>query len=218
VSDLDLLHDGPHQLLLVLGDVQGVVVIEGRVASYEEERSSEDPEDDPPGTSQEEEGDGAEADDGVLLGQTDLVTCGITISVTTLVSLRTEEVTSHRELPLTILEAGNVGGPATGRYDDQQEGRREETVEDQHQEHQHVVGLEILDILVQSLGQSPGRWRSLEVGCVEEHSKRSDVGSSLAEPFLDCGLGDVDGDGETHAAQQRRLARAVSLLAAVYLS
>ena len=143
MSDLDLLHDGPHQLLLVLGDVQGVVVIEGRVASYEEERSSEDPEDDPPGTSQEEEGDGAEADDGVLLGQTDLVT-------------------SHRELPLTILEAGNVGGPATGRYDDQQEGRGEETVEDQHQEHQHVVGLEILDILVQSLGQSPGRWRSLK--------------------------------------------------------
>ena len=162
MSDLDLLHDGPHQLLLVLGDVQGVVVIEGRVASYEEERSSEDPEDDPPGTSQEEEGDGAEADDGVLLGQTDLVTCGITISVTTLTSLRTEEVTSHRELPLTILEAGNVGGPATGRYDDQQEGRGEETVEDQHQEHQHVVGLEILDILVQSLGQSPGRWRSLK--------------------------------------------------------
>ena len=81
MSDLDLLHDGPHQLLLVLGDVQGVVVIEGRVASYEEERSSEDPEDDPPGTSQEEEGDGAEADDGVLLGQTDLVTCGITIQL-----------------------------------------------------------------------------------------------------------------------------------------
>ena len=26
MSDLDLLHDGPHQLLLVLGDVQGVVV------------------------------------------------------------------------------------------------------------------------------------------------------------------------------------------------
>ena len=82
MSDLDLLHDGPHQLLLVLGDVQGVVVIEGRVASYEEERSSQDPEDNSSSPGQEEERDGAESDESVLLSEADLVTCNTRIIIT----------------------------------------------------------------------------------------------------------------------------------------
>ena len=41
---LDLLHDGPHQLLLVLGHVQSIVVIECCVGCDQYKRGSQHPE------------------------------------------------------------------------------------------------------------------------------------------------------------------------------
>ena len=71
-------------------------------------------------------------------------------------------VTSNRDFPVRILKSSNVGSPSRGRYDYEEEGRGDETVEDQHYEDHHIVGLEILNILVQALGQSPGRRRDLQ--------------------------------------------------------
>ena len=46
----------------------------------------------------------------------------------------------------------------------------------------------------------------LKVGCIEEYSEGSDVGSPLPEPLLDRWLGEVDGDRQTHSFQERGLA------------
>ena len=78
VHNLDLLHDRADELLGVLpgGEVQGVVVVEGGVAGDESEAGAQHPEHEAGGAGEQEEGDGAEADPHVLLGQADLVTWG----------------------------------------------------------------------------------------------------------------------------------------------
>ena len=70
--------------------------------------------------------------------------------------------TSNRQFPLSVLQSSNIAGSSRGGYDYEQQGRADETVEDQHYEDHHIVGLEILNILVQALGQSPGRRRDLQ--------------------------------------------------------
>ena len=138
-------------------------------------------------------------------------------------------LTSYGQFPLSILEAGDVAGAPGGGDHDDEEGRGDEAVEDQHEEHQHVVGLEVLHILVETLGQPPGGWGhllaitrimkmminnneilvdvviNLEIRGVEEDPERTDVRLSPSEPFLDGGLGEGDGHGETHAASEHGL-------------
>ena len=76
VQSLDLLHDGTDQLLGVLAgaEVQGVVIVEGGVGGDEHEAGPQHPEHEARGASEQEEGDGADADTQVLLGQAHLVT------------------------------------------------------------------------------------------------------------------------------------------------
>ena len=79
---LDLLHDGADKLLGVLprGEVKGVIVVEGGVAGDEHKTGAQDPEHETGGAGEQEEGDGAEADTHVLLGQAHLVTWGDDVS------------------------------------------------------------------------------------------------------------------------------------------
>jgi len=188
IHNLDLLHDGANELLGVLpgGEVQGVVVVEGGVAGDEDEAGAEDPEHEASGSGEQEEGDGAEADTHVLLGQADLVTC-------------------NGELALGVSEAGDVGGAPGGREDDDEEGRGDQAVEDQHQEHHHIVGLEVVNILVKPLRQTPSTRGNLEVGGIEECSQGPDVGLPPAKPLLDGWLGDADRNRETHFSSKQRL-------------
>merc|ERR1719461_837939 len=86
---LHLLHDGPHQLFLILRNVQSVVIVESSVACDKEQRSTEDPEDDPSSPGYEEERDGADSDETVLLSQTDLMA-------------------GNGQFPLSILKSSNV--------------------------------------------------------------------------------------------------------------
>jgi len=188
VQSLDLLHDGTDQLLGVLAgaEVQGVVIVEGGVAGDEHEAGPQHPEHEARGAGEQEEGDGADADTQVLLGQAHLVTC-------------------DGEFSLCILEAGDVSSAPGGGEDDDEEGGGDEAVEHQHQEHRHVVGLEVVNILVQPLGQPPGTRGNLEIRCVEKCPYRPDVCPPLAEPLLDGGLRDADGDRQTHLSSEQRL-------------
>ena len=70
--------------------------------------------------------------------------------------------TSNGQFPVSVLKSSNVAGSASSCYHYEQQGRADQTVEDQYYEDHHIVGLEILHILVQSLGQSSGRGRDLE--------------------------------------------------------
>jgi len=188
IHNLDLLHDGANELLGVLpgGEVQGVVVVEGGVAGDEDEAGAEDPEHEASGSGEQEEGDGAEADTHVLLGQAYLMTC-------------------NGELALSILEASDVACTPGGGEDDDEEGRGDEAVEHQHQEHHHIVGLEVVNILIQPLGQPPCTRGNLEVVGVEECPQRPDIGLPAAKPLLDGGLRDTDGHWETHLSSKQRL-------------
>merc|ERR1719282_422343 len=188
VHPLDLLHNGPDELLGVLpgGEVQSVVVVEGGVARDEGEAGTQDPEHQASGAGKQEEGDGAQADTHVLLGQAHLMTC-------------------NGEFALGVLEAGDVGGAPGGREDDDEERGGDQAVEDQHQEHHHVVGLEVVNILVQALGQPTCTRGNLEVVGVEECPKRPNVGLPPAKPLLDGGLGHADLNGETHLSSKQRL-------------
>jgi len=152
------------------------------VTSDQNQRGSQHPEHNACCSSKEEEGDGAEPNTSVLLSQTNLMT-------------------SHCDLPLSILQTGNVASSPSGSHHYEQEGGGDETVEDEDEEDQDVVGLEILNILVQSLRQSPSRGRNLEVARVEEHSNWSDARSSPSKPFLDGRLRNVDWHRETHSSK-----------------
>ena len=79
VERADSLTWNPDKLLGVLpgGEVQGVVVVEGGVAGDEHEAGAEDPEHEASGSGEQEEGDRAEADTHVLLGQAYLMTWGM---------------------------------------------------------------------------------------------------------------------------------------------
>ena len=76
IHNLDLLYYGADELLGVLpgGEVQGVVVVEGGVAGDQGEAGAQHPEHEAGGAGEQEEGDGAEADTHVLLGQAYLMT------------------------------------------------------------------------------------------------------------------------------------------------
>ena len=101
-----------------------------------------------------------------------------------------EEVTGNGEFPVVILDAGNVGCSSTGGYHDEEEGRGEEAVEDQHQEHHHVVGLEVLHILVQSLGESSGWGRDLEQHKVSHSWRKRSQDTTVDQKHLDWGRSD----------------------------
>ena len=71
-------------------------------------------------------------------------------------------ITCNGEFALGVLEAGDVGGAPGGREDDDEKGGGDQAVEDQHQEHHHVVGLEVVNILVQTLRQTTSTWGNLK--------------------------------------------------------
>ena len=70
--------------------------------------------------------------------------------------------TSNGEFPVGVLKSSNVACSSCGGYHYEEQGGADETVEDQDYEDHHIVGLEILHILVESLGQSPSRGRDLQ--------------------------------------------------------
>ena len=98
-------------------------------------------------------------------------------------------VVGEHQLPLPLFGPENPAGGAVRGDCDDKEGRSEEAVDEEHDEHDDVVGLKVLEVLEYALAQPPRRSGDLKMGRLEEVRPGAHVCSPLRYPLHDAGRG-----------------------------